>query len=51
MMKCKICGEECDGKLNVIDPSIEGKTICCSQCFELWTNNEYQKLIDRMEKN
>jgi len=49
-MKCKVCKEKCDGKLMIIDPYIDGKVVCCSICFQLWTNQRYDKLTKRIKK-
>lgn len=48
-MKCEICGEKCDGILTVVDKNVGRDVTCCSICFELWTNQKYDKLTKRIK--
>ena len=44
-----VCGEECDEKLTIRDVNIVEPVTCCSTCFNLWANNEYDKLTKRVD--
>jgi len=47
-MKCKICGEECEGNLIIRDANILDEMNCCWECFNLWANQEYDKLEEKI---
>lgn len=50
-MKCKICNESCDGKLTIVDITLDPNHItCCPICFNLWANHDYDKLEKRIRK-
>jgi hypothetical protein len=52
-MKCKVCGEECEGDLTIIENLGNGQGLeidACEICFYLWTNEEWGKLNARVKR-
>ena len=49
--KCMVCGEKCEGDLITRDVNILEPVVCCETCFDLWTNQEYDKLKKRVKGN
>jgi ribosome-binding protein aMBF1 (putative translation factor) len=49
-MKCNVCGNECDGKLVIVDYYIVGEMKCCPVCFDFWTQNNFDELNKRIQK-
>lgn len=50
VIKCEVCGEECDGKLTVICPPDEKLTVC-KYCLNDFGNQDYDSLTNKLEKN
>ena len=54
-MKCMICKNTCEDKLTLVDANLmdkKGNVIrwkLCEICFNLWANQEYDKLSKRIK--
>ena len=54
-MKCMTCKNQCEGSLVLKDINLlnkKGEVIewkLCKTCFNLWTNQEYDKLTKRLK--
>ena len=51
-MNCMICKKEKDweGELTIINSDYDDKLIVCPDCFNLYTNGDFDKLSDKLEE-
>ncbi len=50
-MKCDICGFDCDGSLVIRTTGfITGDIITCTDCFNDYGNQEWNKLTKKLDK-
>ena len=49
-MKCQICNEKCKGNIIIRDISIKEELVVCSSCLNDYGNQDYDKLIQKLER-
>lgn len=50
-MKCQICNRECRGNITIRDPNIEEGLNVCGDCLNDFGNQNYDNLIQKLEKS
>jgi len=50
-MKCEVCKRQCKEKLTIVESGWnKAHWNVCEECFNLWTNQDYDKLTKRIKK-